>query len=199
MNWININLNRYVPIESTDNTGTSIHLMFSPVPIPVGTNENEYNNEDTRVVFVKVNKYPTLEEARLILKNLIIEYDKSDEVNLFKYNNYTYWFDKETRLALKYKFEVLKESNETIGTIWFGSKMYNVDIDNILAFLKELELYAMNCNDITHQHINEIKELDNLEDILMYDITKDYPEHISMNNTVFKAEDEEEIIEEENN
>lgn len=185
MNWINIKLDKYVPIENTDNTGTAIHLMFSPVPIPVGTNENENNDEDTRVVFVKTNKYPTLEEARNILKNLIIEYDKSDEVNVFKYNDYTYWFDKETRLALKYKFEVLKENNETIGTIWFGSKMYNVDIDNILAFLKDLEIYAMSCNDITHQHINEIKELDNLEDILTYNITKDYPTPITMNKNVF--------------
>ena len=56
----------------------------------------------------------------------------------------------------------------------------------MLDFLEELELYAIQCNDITKQHLNEIKSIDNINDLIRFDITKDYPKGITMDVLTFK-------------
>lgn len=188
MNWIEIKHENYEPILCTDGIGRVHHLMFSPVSISKEATEMEPNPGDTKVVFVRTEDKPNNDKLRDILTELIKEYDSSKEVNYFIYKDFRYWFDKDTRLALKYKFEVLKNNNIESGLIWFGSVPYEVNCDEILNFLTQLELYAIQCNDITRRHLNEVKELEYSEDILRYNITKDYPQPVKMSNNVFKID-----------
>ena len=50
-----------------------------------------------------------------------------------------------------------------------------MDIDNALYMLKELEVYAKQTNNVTHQHKAEVMSLTSIADVEAYDITKDYP------------------------
>jgi hypothetical protein len=56
---------------------------------------------------------------------------------------------------------------------------YTVNIDAALQFLKTLELYAIECYNVTQQHLAEIEALTDKDAILTYDVTKGYPDRIS--------------------
>ena len=186
MNWIEIKNEDYHPIQCMDGIGNVHHLMFSPVEIEKEPTEEEPNPGDTKVIFVRTEEAPNVEKVRNILSNLIKEYDKSNEVNYFNYKTYRYWFNREERLAITHKFQVLLNKEEQYGLIWFGSRPYEVEVVKMLDFLEELELYAIQCNDITKQHLNEIKSIDNINDLIRFDITKDYPKGITMDVSTFK-------------
>ena len=186
MNWIEIKSEDYHPIQCMDGIGNVHHLMFSPVEIDKEPTEEEPNPGDTKVIFVRTEEAPNVEKVRNILSNLIKEYDKSNEVNYFNYKNYRYWFDREERLALTHKFQVLHDMGKTTGLIWFGSVSYEVDVAMMLDFLEGLEYYAIRCNDVTRQHLNDIKSINTIEDLIMYDITADYPQSVTINPNTFK-------------
>lgn len=186
MNWTEIKHEDYHPIACLDGADKVHHLMFSPISIEVQSTEENPNPGDTKVLFVRTEYKPNIEQVRNMLEKLILEYDKDREINHFNYGNFTYWFSKEERVALKYKFEVLLNHEEYTGIIWFGSRPYEVYPVEVLDFLEDLEYYAIKCNDVTRQHLNEIKNIDNIEDLIKFDITKDYPTPVTINNSVFK-------------
>ena len=186
MNWTEIKKIDYLPIQCMDGVGNVYHLLFSPVDVDAQPTEENPNPGDAKAIFVRTEKHPTVEEVRDILKNLIIEYDSSREVNKFNYKDFTYWFDRELRVSLMYKFNVLLESNIATGTVWFGSYSYDVDTEKMLAFLKELEYYAIQTNDVTLRHLNEIKTINTIDELIRYNITKDYPQPVTIPNNVFK-------------
>lgn len=186
MNWTEIKQDEYRPIACLDGIGNVHHLMFSPSPVEKKETDENPNPPDTRVVFVRTETEPSFEDVYNYLVNIIKEYDKSNEINHFIYNNYHYWFSKDERVALKYKFEVLLNKGESTGLVWFGSKPYEVNVVEMLDFIEDLEYYAIQCNDVTRTHLNEIKVINNTEELLRYNITKDYPTSIVMNNNVFK-------------
>lgn len=168
MNWIEINKDsaRFVsngPL--TDNY--SIYLS------PKKELKNRLNT--VSVIKVDIDKFPTITNIKSALYNLQKEYDKDTEVNSFKLKHRRFWFDKATRVGLINSLTILKESGETNVTIWFGTLEHIVDIDYMLSFLKNLELYAIACNNITNKHLNEIDKLINETNLLNYNITKDYP------------------------
>ena len=57
-----------------------------------------------------------------------------------------------------------------------------MNIDNALYMLKELEVYAKQTNNVTHQHKAEVMSLTSIEEVEAYDITKDYPEKLVFSN-----------------
>ena len=186
MNWIEIKHEDYHPIQCMDGKGNIHHLMFSPISLSVELTEENSNPNDTKAIFVRLEENPNLEQVRNILANLIKEYDSSNLINYFNYLTFRYWFSKEERLAITHKFQVLLNKGEQYGLVWFGSHSYEVEVVKMLDFLEELELYAIQCNDITKQHLNEIKSIDNINDLIRFNITKDYPKGITMDVLTFK-------------
>lgn len=186
MNWIEIKKEDYHPIQCMDGIGQIHHLLFSPISVEDVKSEDDVNMGDTKCIFVRTEKEPNVAETINILESIIKEYDTSNEINYFKYGNYRYWFDKNTRIALHHKFKVLQNAGETYGSVWFGSRMYEVDVLGMIDFLETLEIYAMRCNDVTNNHLNEIKRYTNISELIQYDITKDYPNPVKLNDEVFK-------------
>lgn len=186
MNWIEIKNEDYHTVQCMDGIGNVHHLMFSPVEIKKEPTEEEPNPGDTKVIFVRIEEAPNVEKVRNILSNLIKEYDKSNKVNYFTYKNYRYWFNREERLALTNKFKVLNNMEKTTGLIWFGSVSYEVDVAMMLDFLESLEYYAIKCNDVTRQHLNQIKHINSIEELIMFNITADYPQSVIINPNTFK-------------
>ena len=56
---------------------------------------------------------------------------------------------------------------------------YDVNIDVALAFLSQLELYAIECYNVTQRHIAEVRAMTDMDDLLAFDFTIGYPEKLA--------------------
>lgn len=119
-----------------------------------------------------------LEQAKSDKIAEITAYDKSDAVNTFLLNDKKRWLDVNLRRSLSYSTNILKEDGEKTVDIWFDTECETMDIDNALYMLKELEVYAKQTNNVTHQHKAEVMALTSIEGVEAYDITKGYPEKL---------------------
>lgn len=120
--------------------------------------------------------YTVSEDVLLeVLKQKIIDYDKSEQVNMFTLNGINYWFDKATRTSL---FQLINSVENDVEFI-LGDVNIILSKENALKFLSELEVYAQKCYLTTHKHLNSIKKLKTLEDIINYEYNKDYPDKIN--------------------
>lgn len=109
-----------------------------------------------------------------ILKKKIELYSSSSNVNSFIYNNKEYWLDKNNRNSLQ------NLANSSLGEIEFivGNDVLTMSSLKLKAFLLKLENYAHKCFVNTFKHLNFIKDLNTIEDIINYDYTTGYPEKI---------------------
>lgn len=123
-----------------------------------------------------------LEEAKAEKIAEIADYDKSSAVNSFLLNDKQRWLDVNLRRSLSYSTNILKEDGEKTVDIWFDTDCETMNIDNALYMLKELEVYAKQTNNVTHQHKAEVMALTSIEEVESYDITKDYPEKLVFSN-----------------
>lgn len=102
-------------------------------------------------------------------------YDTSDAVNGFAYQGQTMWIDKATRVGLVNAVD----SAMLLGkeTITFGISGVSVTLPCAVAkaMLAQLELYALECYNVTLAHKNAVAELSNVAEIEAYDITAGYP------------------------
>lgn len=135
----------------------------------------DYDTEGYRIF---LNHVPSTIEISKLLIALQEEYDKSNDVNGFYYKGKEYWLSKETRLGLLNSMQIEKESGESTTRIWLGDTGVDVSIDDAVAFLKQLELYAVECCQNTKQHLSEIKHLNSRDSLFTYDVTKGYPKKI---------------------
>lgn len=124
----------------------------------------------------------TVEEAKEMLIAEITAYDKSPSVNSFLLNDKQRWLDIDLRRSLSYSTNILKEDEEKTVDIWFDTECETMNIDNALYMLKELEVYAKQTNNVTHQHKAEVMSLTSIAEVESYDITKGYPEKLVFSN-----------------
>lgn len=142
---------------------------------------SQFNEDEIRSAFSefteKINAIQ-LKQAKADKIAEIEAYDKSDAVNTFLLNDKKRWLDVNLRRSLSYSTNILKENGEKTVDIWFDTECETMDIDNTLYMLKELEVYAKQTNNVTHQHKAELMALTSIEEVEAYDITKDYPEKL---------------------
>ena len=131
---------------------------------PVSTEEEKLNT-------AKQNKIYEIEQ-----------YDTSSSINSFTLNGKERWLKNDLRRSLSYSTNILKEDGEKTVDIWFDTECETMNIDNALYMLKELEVYAKQTNNVTHQHKAEVMSLTSIEEVEAYDITKDYPEKLVFSN-----------------
>lgn len=112
----------------------------------------------------------------------ITAYDTSSSVNSFLLNDKQRWLDVDLRRSLSYSTNILKENGEKTVDIWFDTECETMDIDNALYILKELEVYAKQTNNVTHQHKAEVMALTSIGEVEAYDVTKGYPEKLVFSN-----------------
>lgn len=128
------------------------------------------------------NEAEKLELAKADKIEEIEQYDNSPSVNSFTLNGKRRWLKNDLRRSLSYSTNILKEDGEKTVDIWFDTECETMNIDNALYMLKELEVYAKQTNNVTHQHKSEVMALTSIEEVEAYDITKDYPEKLVFSN-----------------
>lgn len=110
----------------------------------------------------------------------IEKYDASSSVNSFLLNGMGVWLDKATRVGLMNSTTIAKSMGQQKTTLWLGSYQLEVDCDKAIQLLSALEMYALECFNVTAAHKKAVSELDNIEAVLTYDYKSGYPDKLKM-------------------
>ena len=124
---------------------------------------------------------PSLEIVRDAKIREIKVYDQSTAVNEFTLNGQTMWLDKATRVGLMNSISIEKEAGRTETKLWFGAIEYTIPIAQAIQMLQALELYALDCYNVTQRHISSVQELNSIEEIKQYNYTNNYPDKLIFN------------------
>ena len=116
-----------------------------------------------------------LEQAKVDKIAEIAAYDTSDKVNGFVLNGAVVWLDKATRVGLMNSTTIAKAMGQDTTTLWLGDTKLEVGCDKTIQLLSELEMYALECFNVTAAHKKAVAELTDIEEVLSYDYTKGYP------------------------
>ena len=109
----------------------------------------------------------------------ITAYDTSDAVNSFTLQGKEMWLPKETRVGLVNSVTIEKNAGKETTTLWFDGAKYELPVDAALQMLSALELYALECYNVTAAHKAAVNALESVEDIVAYDYTTDYPSKLN--------------------
>lgn len=121
-----------------------------------------------------------LEYMKKAMLAYIEKYDASSSVNSFLLNGMEVWLDKATRVGLMNSTSIAKSMGQEKTTLWLGSYQLEVDCDKAIQLLSTLEMYALECFNVTAAHKKAVSELDNIEGVLTYDYRAGYPEKLKM-------------------
>ena len=110
----------------------------------------------------------------------IDKYDASSSVNSFLLNGIEVWLDKVTRMGLMNSTTIAKAAGLDETTLWLGDIELVVDCDKAIQLLSALEIYALECFNVTAAHKKAVSELDNIEGVLTYDYKSGYPDKLKM-------------------
>ena len=122
----------------------------------------------------------TLEEAKEMLLAEIDAYDKSSAVNGFALNGAVVWLDKATRVGLMNSTSITKAMGKPTTTLWLGESKMEVPCDTAIQLLSALEMYALECFNVTAAHKAAVEKLQTVEEVLAYDYTAGYPKVLEM-------------------
>lgn len=122
----------------------------------------------------------TLEEAKEILLAEIEAYDTSSSVNGFLLNGLLVWLDKATRVGLMNSTTIAKAAGQETTTLWLGGLKLVVDCDKVIQLLSALEMYALECFNVTASHKAAVGWLMGLEEVEAYDYKTGYPKMLEM-------------------
>ena len=121
-----------------------------------------------------------LEEAKAEKIAEITAYDTSDKVNGFILNGLLVWLDKATRVGLMNSTTIAKAAGQETTTLWLGGSKLVVDCDKAIQLLSALEMYALECFNVTASHKKAVSELMSLEDVEVYEYKAGYPKMLEM-------------------
>ena len=121
-----------------------------------------------------------LQTAKQLKIAEIDAYDKSSAVNGFVLNGAVVWLDKATRVGLMNSTTIAKASGQETTTLWLGGLKLVVDCDKAIQLLSALEMYALECFNVTASHKQAVSELTTIEEVEAYDYKAGYPKMLEM-------------------
>ena len=147
--------------------------------VPIG----EYDEGEIQKAFaefsVKMDALK-LKQAKVDKIAEIAAYDTSSSVNGFMLNGLLVWLDKATRVGLMNSTTIAKAAGQETTSLWLGGAKLVVDCDKAIQLLSALEMYALECFNVTASHKAAVSELMSIEDVEVYDYKKGYPKMLDM-------------------
>ena len=120
-----------------------------------------------------------LEPMRTALLHNVETYDTSVAVNSFMLQGKEMWLPKETRVGLVNSITIEKNAGKKTTVLWFGGEKYELPVDTALQMLSALELYALECYNVTAAHKAAVSALASVSEIVNYDYTANYPSKLN--------------------
>ena len=78
-----------------------------------------------------------------------------------------------------FDISIEKEAGKTDTVLWYDATKYVIPVSDALAMLNKIEMYALNCYNVTQSHIAAVRSLQTIEEIENYDYTVGYPVKLS--------------------
>ena len=147
--------------------------------VPIG----EYDEGEIQKAFVEFSAKMDalkLKQAKADKIAEIAAYDTSDKVNGFTLNGLLVWLDKATRVGLMNSTTIAKAAGQQTTTLWLGGIKLVVDCDKAIQLLSALEMYALECFNVTASHKAAVSELTTVEEVIAYDYRTGYPKMLEM-------------------
>ena len=120
-----------------------------------------------------------IEPMRTALLHNIDTYDTSPSVNSFTLGGKEMWLPKETRVGLVNSITIEKAAGKETTVLWFDGEKYELPLDTALQMLSALELYALECYNVTAAHKAAVSTFDSVEEIIAFNIEEGYPEKLN--------------------
>lgn len=121
-----------------------------------------------------------LNSAKASVLAAIEAYDTSSAVNGFILNGQRVWLDKATRVGLMNSTTIAKAMGLPTTTLWLGDAKLVVECDKAIQLLSALEMYALECFNVTAAHKKAVSEMGTVESVLGYDYKAGYPKVLEM-------------------
>lgn len=147
--------------------------------VPIG----EYDEGEIQKAFVEFSAKMDALELKQAKADKIAEitaYDTSSSVNGFMLNGLLVWLDKATRVGLMNSTTIAKAAGQKTTTLWLGGIKLVVDCDNAIQLLSALEMYALECFNVTASHKQAVSELTTIDEVEAYDYKSGYPKMLEM-------------------
>lgn len=123
----------------------------------------------------------TLEKAKKEKLEAILAYDTSSDVNGFMLNGNKVWLDKGTRVGLMNSIQITRDMGQDTTTLWFDGYKLEARCDMAIMLLSSLEMYALECFNVTAAHKKAVSELTTIEEVEAYDYKTGYPKQLDIN------------------
>jgi len=151
-------------------------------------NKQTIDDEHVSAIVEILDHAPTEQDKKILyqkylamLKSVklgeIIDYDKSDQVNVFEIDGQRAWLDKATRVGLMNSLQIEKEAKHETTSLYLNGIQLVLPVDKAIEMLNTLELYAIECYRKTEEHKTNVIAISVIEDAENYDIKSGYPEH----------------------
>ena len=127
----------------------------------------------------RISNNPNIHKKQIIKKISI--FDKSKDVNSFFVGNVQAWIDRDTRVSLMNSTQILKNSGQENTILWLNGQPITISCDSLIQMLTVLEIYALQCYNVTEQHKANVNNLETIEEIKNYDFKVGYPEKLVFN------------------
>lgn len=144
---------------------------------------SDYNGSEVLDAYEAWKEKHDAAELAYAIRSKVAEieaYDTSDKVNGFVLNGMTVWLDKATRVGLMNSTTIAKAAGQQATTLWLGEVKLEVDCDKAIQLLSALEMYALECFNVTAAHKKAVSELTSVEEVEAFDVTADYPQQLEM-------------------
>lgn len=144
---------------------------------------SEYNEDEVQEAFAWfVSKMDALklDQAKVEKIAEITAYDTSSSVNGFMLNGLLVWLDKATRVGLMNSTTIAKAAGQETTTLWLKGIKLVVDCDKAIQLLSALEMYALECFNVTASHKAAVGELKTIGEVEAYDYKTGYPKMLEM-------------------
>lgn len=135
--------------------------------------------EDEKGFPILVEYEYDIEDVRKIKVSEIQRFDRSVDVNSFNIEGKSAWLDKSTRVGLFNSITIEEKAEMSDTSLWIEGVKHIIPIPDALAMLNAVELYALNCYNVTQSHIAAVNALNSIEEIEGYDYTSGYPAKLS--------------------
>lgn len=142
-----------------------------------------FDEDDVKLAFnefITKIKAIQLKQAKTEKIAEITAYDTSSSVNGFLLNGVLEWLDKATRVGLMNSTTIAKAAGQETTTLWLGGVKLVVDCDKAIQLLSALEMYALECFNVTASHKAAVGELKSIEEVEVYDYKAGYPKMLEM-------------------
>lgn len=133
--------------------------------------------QDGWSVYIQPDKNPLLKTKQYIL-NKLNTHDRSKEVNSFFVGDIQAWIDRDTRVSLMNSTQILKNAGQENTVLWLNGQVFNINCESLIQMLSTLEIYALQCYNVTERHKANINSLEDIELVKSYDFKVGYPEKL---------------------